>query len=121
MLNVASTQLHLNSWAFVRAFEMLSTFLGREAITGVFFSFFQSKGVSKGSWVSLNGLPRRKLLKAFDSLYKNFKAGYSKVASRQDVFAFFLDDQAATKFPLCWSKEPSSITGVEYWRLSLED
>ena len=82
MLNVASTQLHLNSWAFVRAFEMLSTFLGREAITGVFFSFFQSKGVSKGSWVSLNGLPRKKLLKAFDSLYKNFKVGYFKVASR---------------------------------------
>ena len=94
---------------------MLSNFLGLEACTRVFFSFFELKGVSKGTWVSLNGLSRRKLLKAFDSSY------YFKVASWEDVLAFFLDNKAATKFPLCWSKEPSSITGVEYWRLSLED
>ena len=100
---------------------MMSNFLGREASTGVFFSFFQSKGVSKGSWVSLSGLTRRKLLKAFDSSYKNFKASYFKVASRQDMLAYFLDKNAATKFSLCWSKESSSIIRVEYWSLSSED
>jgi len=67
---------------------------------GVFFSFFQLKIVSKDSWVSSRGLPRRKLLKAFDSSYKKFKAGYFKVASREDELAFFLDKNVAIRFPL---------------------
>ena len=39
-LNVTPTQLHPNNWAFVKAFEVLSSFLGWQASTGVFFSFF---------------------------------------------------------------------------------
>ena len=121
MLNVALTQLHPHSWDFVWVFKVLSKFLGRETNMRVFFSFFQSKGVSKSSWVSLSRLLRRKLLKAFNSSYKNFKVGYFKVVFWQDVFAFFQDKNAIVKFSLCWSMESSSIIGVEYQSLSLED
>ena len=39
-MNVAPTQLHPNSLAFVRYFEVLIEFLGEELSLNVFFSFF---------------------------------------------------------------------------------
>jgi len=76
MLNVTPTQLHPNNWAF----EVLSRFLGQEVNTGMFFYFFQSKGVEKNSWVSLNDLLRRQLLKS--------------------KLAFFLGIDGLQKYPL---------------------
>ncbi|RDX93640.1 hypothetical protein CR513_24069, partial [Mucuna pruriens] len=39
-LNVAPTQLHPNSWAFVRAFKLLCEDMGREPSLSVFFWYF---------------------------------------------------------------------------------
>ncbi|RDX96118.1 hypothetical protein CR513_21264, partial [Mucuna pruriens] len=46
-LNVAPTQLHPNSWAFVRAFELMCEDLGRAPSLGVFFWFFRVKKAPK--------------------------------------------------------------------------
>ncbi|RDX90185.1 hypothetical protein CR513_27977, partial [Mucuna pruriens] len=40
VLNVAPTQLHLNNWAFVRAFELLCEDIGRVPSLSIFFWFF---------------------------------------------------------------------------------
>lgn len=71
--------------------------------------------------VSLNGLPRRKLLKAFDSSYKNFKASYFKVASRRDVLAFFLDNKAAANSLCAGARRRAPSRGWNTNVLSLED
>ncbi|RDX92421.1 hypothetical protein CR513_25438, partial [Mucuna pruriens] len=42
-LNVAPTQLHPNSWAFVQAFELLCEDLGKAPSLGVFFWFFSPR------------------------------------------------------------------------------
>ncbi|QHO53466.1 uncharacterized protein DS421_2g48200 [Arachis hypogaea] len=44
-LNCAPSQLHPNSWAFLKAFPCLMSFLEYSPTLGVFFSLFQSKGV----------------------------------------------------------------------------
>ncbi|RDY08899.1 hypothetical protein CR513_06812, partial [Mucuna pruriens] len=46
-INVAPTQLHPNSWAFIRAFELLCEDLGRAPSLGVFFWFFRVKKTPK--------------------------------------------------------------------------
>ena len=59
-MNVATVQLHLNSWIFVLAFEILMEFLGVEPAINIFFMFFHLKGVWKGLWISLNGHLKKK-------------------------------------------------------------
>ncbi|RDX75136.1 hypothetical protein CR513_45023, partial [Mucuna pruriens] len=46
-LNVAPTQLHPNSWAFLRAFELLCEDMGWEPSLNVFFWFFLLQQVDK--------------------------------------------------------------------------
>ncbi|MCH99581.1 hypothetical protein A2U01_0020595 [Trifolium medium] len=43
--NVAPSQLHPNSWSFVRAFEILCSALEVEPSVPVFFSFYQIRGI----------------------------------------------------------------------------
>ncbi|MCI48146.1 hypothetical protein A2U01_0069389, partial [Trifolium medium] len=44
-LNVVPSQLHPNSWPFVRAFEIACDGLHVEPSLGVFFSFYQVKSL----------------------------------------------------------------------------
>ncbi|RDX92406.1 hypothetical protein CR513_25493, partial [Mucuna pruriens] len=53
-LSIAPTQLHPNSWVFVRAFELLSEDLDREPALGVFFWFFSTRRTEKVGWTSLS-------------------------------------------------------------------
>ncbi|GAU36867.1 hypothetical protein TSUD_220360 [Trifolium subterraneum] len=59
VLNVAPSQLQPNSWAFVKAFELICHGLGLEPSVGVFFSFYQVKSLTPGKLVSINGQPNR--------------------------------------------------------------
>jgi len=54
LLNVAPTQIRPNSWAFIRGFEILCAALDLIPSAGAFFHFYGSKGVDKGTWVSLS-------------------------------------------------------------------
>ena len=64
-MNIAPMQLHPNSWTFVHCFEVLIEFLGEDPSLNVFFSFFQVKGVWKGTWCSLSVVPRVKVIWIF--------------------------------------------------------
>ncbi|RDX62561.1 hypothetical protein CR513_59091, partial [Mucuna pruriens] len=72
-LNVAPTQLHPNSWAYVRAFELLCEDLGKAPSLGVFFWFYTVKKTEKVGWTSLCSRPKRKLFQPFLASYKKFK------------------------------------------------
>jgi hypothetical protein len=73
VLNVAPSQLHPNSWAFVKAFELVCLGLGLEPRLGVFFHFYYVKSLSAGKLVSLSCQPNRGLFTLYASNFKNFK------------------------------------------------
>ena len=58
-LNVALSQLHPNSWATVKAFEILSPFFNIRPSVLVFLFFFQMKLSGKIGWVSLNSVSKK--------------------------------------------------------------
>jgi len=45
--NVTPTQLHPNSWAFIRAFSILCNFFGHAPSVDVFLHFFEAKSLGK--------------------------------------------------------------------------
>jgi len=86
-VNVAPDQLHLNSWAFVRAFAIPCCSLGLTPSVDVFFYFFEVKDPGKKLWVSFNGAAGRVLLTLFQQSYKRFKKNFFKVRSnRRDPY-----------------------------------
>ncbi|RDY09051.1 hypothetical protein CR513_06654, partial [Mucuna pruriens] len=108
-LNVAPSQLHPNSWAFVRAFELLCEDLGREPSLGVFFWFFRVKKTPKVGWMSLSSRPNRKLLKPFLESFKTFKDKFFKVCLGKSE----ADPLGTPYFPFYWTPQPDvSVTIV---------
>jgi len=64
-LNIAPAQLHPNSWAFVRVFQILCVHLGLPASVDVFLFLFEAKNPGDRPWVSLNGIAGRSILSIF--------------------------------------------------------
>jgi hypothetical protein len=64
-LNVAPTQIHPNSWAFIRGFEILAKGKGFEPTVGEFCSFYRTKGVDEGTWVSITAHPDKGFFLSF--------------------------------------------------------
>jgi len=58
-INIAPAQLHPNSWAFIRAFEILNGYLGLLPSVDVFLHFFEVKKQGKSLWVSFSGVAGR--------------------------------------------------------------
>ncbi|MED6187335.1 hypothetical protein PIB30_075444 [Stylosanthes scabra] len=112
-INCAPSQIHPNSWGFMRAFQILMEYLEVKPSLEVFFHLFQAKGVGRGMWVTLSSHQGLTIFCPFKASYKDFKEFYIKVRSAEDSFPFFLDGYLAEKFPLYWNKKPSQCLGVE--------
>ena len=108
-LNVALTQLHPNSWAYLRGFQMLCLGLGLTATPVIFLHHYCTRPGKKVGWLSLVSQNKNRLLGPYSSSYKCFKDTYFKVVinpeSRQFVF-----DGAVSKFPLYWTRKPTKFT-----------
>jgi len=127
-LNVTPTQLHPNSWAFIRAFIIQCAQFDILPSVEVFLYFFEAKHVSTRPWVSVNGAPGRALLTIFQSSYKNFEGKFVKVWASIGV-PTLLDG-----FPMYWTPDPNfgvldawksyhpktkgSSNSLQAWRLS---
>ncbi|RDX57984.1 hypothetical protein CR513_62734, partial [Mucuna pruriens] len=112
-LNVALTQLHPNSLAFVRTFELLCEDLRWASSLVVFFWFFSLHKVTKVDWTSLSDRLRRKLLKPFLESFKVFKDMYFKVGQGATGPNILIDRYGNPFFPLYWTPQPVvSITIV---------
>nr|ABE87646.2 hypothetical protein MtrDRAFT_AC153125g51v2 [Medicago truncatula] len=69
-------------------------------------------------WVSINGIPGRKLFESFDQSYKNFKARFFKIWAVPGEPYFLLNkDDGKPLFPLYWSHDPQPIKEVDETRL----
>ncbi|QCD92880.1 hypothetical protein DEO72_LG5g949 [Vigna unguiculata] len=91
-LNMAPTQLHPNSWAYLQAFRVL----------------FQS-------------LPRISRLDAFTQSFKHFKDGYFKVVVKEGGKSYFLNADGSTKFPFSSTGSPSRYKDMSTDELSAAD
>ncbi|MED6213313.1 hypothetical protein PIB30_091933 [Stylosanthes scabra] len=115
-LNYAPSQIHPNSWGFIRSFEVLMDYLQEEPSLGLFFYLFQAKGVERGIWVTLSSHQVHTVFSLFKATYRDFKNFYIKVRSPEVVIPlipFFLDENLSQKFPLYWYKKPIQCLGVE--------
>ena len=85
-LDIAPAQLHPNSWAFVRAFQIMCAHLGLPASVDVFLFLFEAKNPGDRLWISLNGIAGRSILSIFQQSYKDWKGKFVKVcANDQDA------------------------------------
>ncbi|XP_072065650.1 uncharacterized protein [Arachis hypogaea] len=112
-LNCAPTQLHPNSWGFVRAFEVLMELLECPPSLRLFFSLFQAKGVNRGLWVNLSSYPCRAVFGLYKSSFKDFKSMFVKVRSVPEDFPFYLNEHLVERFSLFWCSEPYQALDVD--------
>ncbi|MED6174318.1 hypothetical protein PIB30_067973 [Stylosanthes scabra] len=89
-LRCAPSQLHPNSWAFARGFEMWMEYLEVRLSLEVFFALFQAKGVEKGQWISLSSISGRLVFAPYRSLFKGFKQMFVKVRALVGISRFML-------------------------------
>ena len=110
-LNVASAQLHPNSWAFIRAFIVLCSQLDISPTVEVFLYFFEAKHTISKLWMS----HVRALLNLFQCSYKNFKGKFVKVQ------ASIGDPTLLDGFRLYWTPEPNFQSARRLEDLSPKD
>lgn len=69
-LNVAPTHIRPTSWEFIRDFEMLCKALNLEPSVRVFFHFYGTKDVNKGTWISISAHAGKRLFPPYASNFK---------------------------------------------------
>ncbi|KAJ1389664.1 hypothetical protein SESBI_38108 [Sesbania bispinosa] len=108
-LNVAPSQLHPNSWAFVKSFIIVCEYFDIVPTVRKFFYFFNSKSQREIGWLSLNSVPRRGFLLPFVQSYKKFKGGFFRVRGSDDFPNLLIETDGSPLFPLYWTEKPTRI------------
>ena len=99
LLNVAPTQLHPNSWAYLQAFRVLCRAMYLRPSPQSFLYFFDTQPRSPTTWLSLISRPGINRLDAFTQSFKHFKDGFLKVVVKQDRRSHYYANDGSTKFP----------------------
>ena len=119
LLNVAPTQIRPNSWAFIHAFEILCEALDTVPSAGAFFHFYGTKGVDKGSWVSISAHVGKKLFPSYASNFKkNLRVSFMRVRASKDSCVSVASVNGELRFPLSWTNSPQSVYGYDYQKMS---
>nr|KYP43970.1 hypothetical protein KK1_034554 [Cajanus cajan] len=123
-INATPSQLHPNSWGFLRAFQVLCTVLGIEVSLRVFLHFYQLKlGVPPYGVLSLNGGKDGGLFTLYSQSYKNYRQEFFRVALvgvdplQDEVFHF----GGLPKFPFYWCPDPSGFHGVDPSQMTVSE
>jgi len=98
-LNVAPTQLHPNSWAYMQAFRVLCQSIYLQPSPHAFLYFYDTRPLQRTTWLSLVSRPSISRLDAFSQSFKHFKDGYFKVVVKEEGRYHFLNADGSTKFP----------------------
>ncbi|QCE06844.1 hypothetical protein DEO72_LG9g1858 [Vigna unguiculata] len=121
VLNVAPTQLHPNSWAYLQAFRILCQSLYLEPTPYAFLYFYDTRPRRPATWLSLISRPSISRLNAFSQSFKHFKDGYFKVVVKEGGKAYFLNTNGSAKFPFSWTNNPSRYKDMGMDELSAGD
>jgi len=98
-LNVAPTQLHPNSWAYMQAFHVLCQSLYLQPSPHAFLYFYDTRPRQPTTWLSLVSRPSINRLDTFSQSFKHFKDGYFKVVVKEEGRSHFFNADGSTKFP----------------------
>jgi len=109
LLNVASTQLHPNSWGSLQAFRLMCRALSLEPTAERFLYFYVIRPRDPCSWVSLVGRPKSCLLDGFMQSFKNFKDGFFCVSMEAGRQSWYHDEGGVAKFSLYWTDSPRKL------------
>ncbi|QCD96421.1 hypothetical protein DEO72_LG6g1124 [Vigna unguiculata] len=120
-LNVAPTQLHPNSWAYVQAFRVLCQSLYLQPSPYAFLYFYNTRPRQPTTWLSLISCASISRLDAFSQSFKHFKDGYFKVVVKEEGRSHFLNADGSTKFPFSWTRTPSRYKDMSTNELSAVD
>ena len=126
--SVAPSQLHPNSWAAVRSFELVCRYLDLPASVPVFLFLFlctlpTKEGKHKKGYMSFRAQPHRRIFGLFEDSFHGFKWEYFKVRPVQGHHPFWLSPEGVRRFPTYWNFQagPSILTKFTYNGLSQED
>jgi len=103
-MNVAPCELHLNSWAFLKYFQIIFHQLHMEPTLNKFTYFYQLKYGKLIDLVSFNGAQYGALFTLYQSSYKYFKTKFFKLkcASRDEKKYLFFYKDFHPRFPMYW-------------------
>jgi len=79
VMNIALSQLYLNSWAFLKCFELLCRHLGFKPSINFFTHFYQMKCGKLVSWVSLSASYDGPSFTLYSGSYKDYKTKFFKL------------------------------------------
>ncbi|XP_020972149.1 uncharacterized protein LOC110269081 [Arachis ipaensis] len=104
---VAPTQLHPNSWGFLKIYQFISHALDFPTSLRIFFYLFHMtkpfSGLNnKQQWVSFRAIQGRRIFTLFDESFHDFKNYFFKVQAVEGHHPFFLDENFSPRFPLYW-------------------
>jgi len=90
-LNVAPTQVHPNTWAFLQAFRLLCDVMRLRPTPSSFLYYYGSHSGRLASWLSLAYRSGHVLFDPFAVSYKRFKERFVKVMIRPEAMTFLFD------------------------------
>ena len=118
-LNVAPIQIRPNSWAFIRGVEIFCEALDMVPSAGAFFHFYGTKGVDKGSWVSICAHAGKSLFPSYASNFKkNWRVSFMKVCAAKDSSVSVASVNGELRFPLSWTSSPQSVCGYDWDKMT---
>jgi len=120
-LNVAPTQLHPNSWAYLQAFRVLCQSLYLRPSPPAFLYFYDTRPRQPTTWLSLVSRPSINRVDTFSQSFKHFKDGYFKVVVKEEGWLHFLNVDGSTKFLFSWTGRPSRYKDMGADELSAAD
>ena len=114
-INAAPAQLYPNSWAFVKAIDILFGFLGYAPWVDIFLHFFEVKRQRNNLWVTLSNVPGRVLLTPFQNSFAGWKGRFFKICCSDPL------PSALEGFPLYWVRETRALKSKPFKKLTPND
>ncbi|MED6138160.1 hypothetical protein PIB30_071666 [Stylosanthes scabra] len=108
---VAPTQLHPNSWGFMKAFQFVYWHVQLDLFVRVFFYFFHlTKPFSrkKSQWASFHSQEGPRIFSLYEESFHDFKNYHFKVRAVEDVRPCFENERGEYQFHLYWYSGPES-------------
>ncbi|QHO51681.1 uncharacterized protein DS421_1g32990 [Arachis hypogaea] len=106
--NVAPSQVHPNSWDFIKIFQLVChEFDVKPSLTLFLYLFVLTKpGTTKkkASWISFRSAQGHKVFSMYDESFRDFKNYFFKIQAVEGARPFFLDENGEPRFPLEWQK-----------------
>ena len=119
LLNVALSQIRPNSWAFICGFKILCQAMGLEPSVGVFFHFYGTKDVNKGTWISISAHPREQLFPPYPSNFKkDWQDSFARVQGAPECSIASIMVNGQPKFPLRWTYNLVVVMSYDFKKMT---